>query len=260
MLKNLGSPNLSSKTWMAMWDIVLYNNSLQSSINAWYLHEWSWGEMDGWHLFSRTVLKRRSRSKFASHYTWGTNEVCEWKMDVTSTWLPTWHWMDHVSWSLGYFWKSPLRGRSNTKLGEHGIRNAHNCGFILFYHVQGSAWIQNSLKQHLVEGMVTYDFTLHLRVRDHIAWFWRCLGMTFGHFLLGSHNFMVTAFGMCVKWPLAHQGNRIVQFKLFLSKGRQISTLLYHGCWFGKSYEENNWFSVAHIIYCRLAPMKWNWY
>ena len=25
---------------------------------------------------------------------------------------------------------------------------------------------------------------------------------TFGHFLLGSHNFMVTALGSCVKWPL----------------------------------------------------------
>ena len=26
--------------------------------------------------------------------------------------------------------------------------------------------------------------------------------MAFGHFLLGSHNFMVTALGSCVKWPL----------------------------------------------------------
>ena len=26
--------------------------------------------------------------------------------------------------------------------------------------------------------------------------------MTIGHFLLGSHNFMVTALGLCVKWPL----------------------------------------------------------
>ena len=26
--------------------------------------------------------------------------------------------------------------------------------------------------------------------------------MAFGHFLLGSHNFMVTALGLCVKWPL----------------------------------------------------------
>jgi hypothetical protein len=31
---------------------------------------------------------------------------------------------------------------------------------------------------------------------------WRCLGTAFGHFLLGSHNFTVTAFGLCVKWPL----------------------------------------------------------
>ena len=24
-----------------------------------------------------------------------------------------------------------------------------------------------ALKQHLVEGLITYDFTLHLRIRDH---------------------------------------------------------------------------------------------
>jgi hypothetical protein len=61
---------------------------------------------------------------------------------------------------------------------------------------------RNSLNLHLVEHMVTYDFTLHLRVGDHPTWFWRCLGSnTCGHFLLGSHNSMVTALGSCVKWP-----------------------------------------------------------
>ena len=34
-------------------------------------------------------------------YAWGTNGVCECKVDVKSTWMPTWHRMDHVSWSLG---------------------------------------------------------------------------------------------------------------------------------------------------------------
>ena len=58
-----------------------------------------------------------------------------------------------------------------------------------------------SLKQNLVEDLVTYNFTLHLRVRDHTTWFWRCLGTTFGHFLMGPHNFMVTTLGSCVKWP-----------------------------------------------------------
>ena len=30
--------------------------------------------------------------------------------------------------------------------------------------------------------------------------------MAFGHFCLGSHNFMVTALGSCVKWHLAMNG------------------------------------------------------
>ena len=50
--------------------------------------------------------KRRSWSKFDSHYAWGTNGVCECNMDVKSTWIPTWHRMDHVSWSLGLFSKT----------------------------------------------------------------------------------------------------------------------------------------------------------
>ena len=50
--------------------------------------------------------KRRRQSKFTSHYAWGTNGVCECKMDVKSTWIPTWHQMDHVSWPLGLFSKT----------------------------------------------------------------------------------------------------------------------------------------------------------
>ena len=45
--------------------------------------------------------KRRSWSRFDSHYTRGTNILCECKMDVKSTWIPTWHRTDHISWSLG---------------------------------------------------------------------------------------------------------------------------------------------------------------
>ena len=44
--------------------------------------------------------KRRSRSKFASHYASGTDGVCECKLDVKSTWVPTSHQMDQVLWSL----------------------------------------------------------------------------------------------------------------------------------------------------------------
>jgi hypothetical protein len=47
-----------------------------------------------------------------------------------------------------------------------------------------------------------YDFTLHLRAHDHTTWFWRYVGTAFGHFLLGSHSYMVTTLGSCVKWAL----------------------------------------------------------
>ena len=31
----------------------------------------------------------------------GTIKVSECKVDAKSTWIPTWHLLDHVSWSLG---------------------------------------------------------------------------------------------------------------------------------------------------------------
>ena len=121
---------------------------------------------------------------------------------LKSTNIPIWHRMNHVSWSLRlFFQKPPLEGRLNTKLGDHDTPNGHNHWVILFYYVWGPRTNRNSLQYHLVEGMATYDFTLHLRISDHTTWFWRCVGTTFGHFLLGSHNFMVTALGSCVKWP-----------------------------------------------------------
>ena len=54
---------------------------------------------------------------------------------------------------------------------------------------------RNSLKHHLVEDPATYDFKLHLRVRDRTTWFWKWLGTACGLFL-GSHSYMVTALGL----------------------------------------------------------------
>ena len=50
-------------------------------------------------------------SSLHSIYAWGTNKVCECKMDVKCTWIPTWHQIDHVSWSLDCFQKPSLEGR-----------------------------------------------------------------------------------------------------------------------------------------------------
>ena len=101
-----------------------------------------------------------------------------------------------------YFQKSLLGSRPNTKPEDRGILNAHNHWFILFYHVWQLAWIEIHWSSIWLRAPVTYDFTLHSRVRDHTTWSRRCLETAFEHFLLGSHNFMVTAFGLCVKWLL----------------------------------------------------------
>jgi hypothetical protein len=123
--------------------------------------------------------KRRSRSKVASHYAGGINGVCECKMDVNSTWIPTYMASNGSCFMVNcIIFKKPLvGGRPNTKPGDHGTPNAHNRWFILFHHVWRPAWIyRNSLKYHLVEGPGTYGFTLHSRIRDLTTWFEGVLG------------------------------------------------------------------------------------
>ena len=78
-----------------------------------------------------------------------------------------------VTWTI--FIKHLLEVGLTQKLGDHGTPNAHICWFIIFYHVWRPCLNINSSNQHLVEGLVTYDFTLHLKVRDHNTQFWRCL-------------------------------------------------------------------------------------
>ena len=95
----------------------------------------------------------------------------------------------------------------------------------LFYlSCVGTRISRNSLKQHLVEGPITYDFTLHSRVRDHTTWFWRCVGTALEHFLLHSHNFMVTTLG---SW---WSGPEIVRAQKKVSRGRP-KTPPNHGVW-----------------------------
>ena len=136
----------------------------------------------------------------SSHYAWGTNGARECKMDVKSAWIP-----NDIKWvmfhgHLDYFQKPPFGGRPNTKLGDHGTQNAHNHWFILFYNVRGPAWIKfhsnsiwlrawSHMASHYTWGPVT---TLH----D----FGGVLGRPLDTYFLGSHNFMVTPLGSCVKW------------------------------------------------------------
>ena len=88
-------------------------------------------------------------------------------------------------------------------LTQHRETWHSKCSHMLIYSILScmrTHMNNDSLQWHLVEGLITYGFTLHLRICDHTTW--RCLRKAFGHFHLGSHNFMVTPLGLCVKWPL----------------------------------------------------------
>jgi hypothetical protein len=62
---------------------------------------------------------------------------------------------------LDYFQKPPLEGTPNTKPRDHGTLNAHNRWIYSILSCVGIRMNINSLKWHLVEGPVMYDFTIH---------------------------------------------------------------------------------------------------
>ena len=72
--------------------------------------------------------------------------------------------------------------------GDRGTRNLATYFCFVFCMYEGPAWTEKSLKYHLAEGRVTYDFTLHLRGLwpQEVSWDnpWTLI--------VGSHNFMVT--------------------------------------------------------------------
>jgi hypothetical protein len=95
LLLNLSHIPGSNKSWESQQITKAKGHFTHESVSPWPLHS------KHSHLW-----KRQSRSKFASHYAWGTDKVCECRMDLKSSWIPTWHQMDHVSWSLGLFSKT----------------------------------------------------------------------------------------------------------------------------------------------------------
>ena len=86
--------------------------------------------------------------------------------------------MEHVSWSLGLFSKNHLLEVGLTQNWRPWHSNiSHYYVLIMF---EDPAWIE--IPWNMIEDLVTYDFTLHLRACDHTPWFWKCLETTFGHF------------------------------------------------------------------------------
>ena len=103
---------------------------------------------------------------------------------------------------LDYFQKPPLGGRLTQNRETMALRMLTSVHLFYFYHVWGPTWIQ------------IHWNSIWLRARPHMTshYTWECvttlhdfegvLEPALGHFHLGSHHFVVTALGSCVKWPL----------------------------------------------------------
>ena len=166
------------------------------------LHTWDWEPVTIILQALSLVEKVEPGSKFASHCAWGSNWVCECKMDVT--WIPTWHPMNYVSWSLGLYSQttSCMSTYHKTRRPWHFEHSQ-----LLIYSILACMRTRmngHSLTWHLVESMIAYDFTLHLRVRDHTRW---CLevcwdGLWTPTFLCALRIAWSRLLALCVKWPL----------------------------------------------------------
>ena len=142
-----------------------------------------------------------------SHYTWGSVTTPHDFGGVLGRPLDTFFWALTIPWSrlLAHVWSGPHVRKSfqTTTIFVNDYMN-----YELQTH-RTSIWVK--VWSHTA-------FTLHSRIRDHTTWFWRCpRTVAFGHFLLDSHNPMVTALDSCVKWP------QLAQETLAHSKQQQYS-------------------------------------
>ena len=139
-------------------------------------------------LQALSLVEKADRSKFASHHTWGANEVYKWMQDGIKVFLHGFlHGIESIMFHghLDYFQTPFLGGRSNTKSEDYGTLNAHNHWFILFYHVWRPARIEIHWNSSWLRAPSHIASHLHLRVRDHTTWCWRCVGTAFEHFSFG---------------------------------------------------------------------------
>ena len=157
----------------------------------WHLkHSHWWKTWTQWSKFASTLLLRDPRSMWMQR-------GCQVYMD---SYMVSNGSCFMVTWTI---FKNHLVEVGLTQNQETMALRAFTTVDLFYFIMREDPHEQKCIEIALGWGLITYDFALHLRVRDHTTWFWRCVGTAFWHVLLGSHNFMVTALGSCVKRPYA---------------------------------------------------------
>ena len=157
------------KTITNLMNVYILNNAYQTRCSrnmslhvlCWLgpLHTQDWEPMT-LTLQALSLVEKVEPVKITSHYAWGTNEVCECKMDAKSTWIPTWYRMDHVPWSLGIIFINRLLKVGLTQNHDTmTLRMLTTIDFFYLYHVWGPAWIEilwNSIWMRARSHMISH--------------------------------------------------------------------------------------------------------
>ena len=148
---------------------------IQHTISPWYVYveleplcTWDWEPM----TFTLQALSLVEKVESVQvRFTLCLRDPMEY---LNARWMQSLHgFLHNIEWiifhgHLDYFWKSPLGGRPNTNQETMALRTLTPLVYFIISCVR-THMNRNSLKYHLVEGPITYDFTLHLRVSDHTA-------------------------------------------------------------------------------------------
>jgi hypothetical protein len=111
--------------------------------------------------------------RFTPSYTWGTNGVCEFNMDVKSTWIPTWALIGSCFMVTWIIFKNHLSEVGLTQNRKTMILWMLTTVDLLYFIVCEELHEWKFIETPLVEGLVTYDFTLQSKVHDHTTRCWR---------------------------------------------------------------------------------------
>ena len=161
------------------------------------------GARDQLHFKHSHWWKRRSWSKFASHYGWGTIRVYMWIQYGCEVYMESYMVSIGscctVTWTIfkNHFLEVGLTRNQPGDRPWHSERSQ-----LLIYCILSC--VRTHMNAKFIEiafGQGSGHTWLHWGYVTTRHGFWRCVGTAFRHFLLGRHNYMVTALGSCVKSP-----------------------------------------------------------
>ena len=148
-------------------------------------------------------------------------------MDVKSTWIPTWHQMDHVFVVTWTIFENHLLKIGLTQDHETMALQTLTTVDLFYFNMCDDPHEWDFIEIAFGCRPVTYDFTLHLKIRDHTTWFWGCVGTTPWTLSFGLSQFHGHSFWLVCESGLAFRfrgTSKLLFLDLIKKRNRKMST------------------------------------